>query len=786
MEDAVESVVVEEQSKQFVKSKSLFQRFRNRSTSSENNNAGDIKDRVKEMREKMVPNDQSEMCVKTTTDVQPHQRNTNGVKEKILNGIKETRSSIGKNSTCLLLRLFESTMFDMSIAMSYLFKSKESGVQAYLGNKLFSLDHSDVDKYLPQLMNMYVHMEDVGSAIYHYITVRCKTDVEFAVQVLWLLEAYCADGWLPSCEQQRGLKIVKKILDESSKQKLLTPPSNTGTNQKKLISHQRSRSDATASIVTSSSIFQATTPFNGSGGDLRYGHAFDCNCCKRVHFLPSTNSASTSIPEQLARMHSECKCQGPKLLAQREFVNALVSIGEKLRSLATKDLRVSALYAELSLLNLNLPARVFLPIFPMPFKHYVVRIPHTIAAVLNSKDKAPYLIYVEVLESSTADSSPNASKRLDSTSLRQTRSEETLPTFSRSRSSSVKFNVNGGLDDDVWSGVVEESKDFGDIDSVYIAAGDVRKRLSQQLTAPRKTRFDKDPDDPSASVLKEPFAEKEERIRVTSPYGHLPNWRLLSVIVKVGDDLRQELLAYQLLRQFKIIWAVEKVPLWLKPVAVVVTSNESGFIEPIVDAVSLHQIKKHSQMSLLNYFIKEYGDVNSEEFLSAQENFVQSCAAYCLICYILQVKDRHNGNILLDAEGHIIHIDFGFILSSSPGSNFGFENSPFKLTHEFVEVMGGVDSDMYNFFKILMLRGFLAARKNMDKCLELVEIMQRGSQLPCFVRGSSTVSSMRERFHLNLTEEQLAKLIDGMIETSMNSLTTKIYDGYQYFTNGIL
>ena len=43
--------------------------------------------------------------------------------------------------------------------------------------------------------------------------------------------------------------------------------------------------------------------------------------------------------------------------------------------------------------------------------------------------------------------------------------------------------------------------------------------------------------------------------------------------------------------------------------------------------------------------------------------------------------------------------------------------------------MGGVDSDMYNFFKILMLRGFLAARKNMDKCLELVEIMQTGLKM---------------------------------------------------------
>ena len=40
--------------------------------------------------------------------------------------------------------------------------------------------------------------------------------------------------------------------------------------------------------------------------------------------------------------------------------------------------------------------------------------------------------------------------------------------------------------------------------------------------------------------------------------------------------------------------------------------------------------------------------------------------------------------------------------------------------------MGGVDSDMYNYFKILMLRGFLASRKNMEKLLQIVEIMRTG------------------------------------------------------------
>lgn len=88
------------------------------------------------------------------------------------------------------------------------------------------------------------------------------------------------------------------------------------------------------------------------------------------------------------------------------------------------------------------------------------------------------------------------------------------------------------------------------------------------------------------------------------------------------------------------IWTQEHVPLWIEPYHILVTSNMSGMIEPVDNTVSIHQIKKHSKKSLKEYFIQEFGDVNSEGFLTAQRNFVQSCAGYCLVCYLMQVKDR--------------------------------------------------------------------------------------------------------------------------------------------------
>lgn len=77
--------------------------------------------------------------------------------------------------------------------------------------------------------------------------------------------------------------------------------------------------------------------------------------------------------------------QPVRLAPEREFIKSLMAIGKRLATLPTKEQKTQRLISELSLLNHKLPARVWLP--TAGFDHHVVRVPHTQAVVLNSKDK---------------------------------------------------------------------------------------------------------------------------------------------------------------------------------------------------------------------------------------------------------------------------------------------------------------------------------------------------------------------------------------------------------------
>ena len=154
----------------------------------------------------------------------------------------------------------------------------------------------------------------------------------------------------------------------------------------------------------------------------------------------------------------------------------------------------------------------------------------------------------------------------------------------------------------------------------------------------------------------------------------------------------------------------------------------------------------------------------------------------------MQIKDRHNGNILIDRQGHIIHIDFGFMLSNSPGSNMNFEQAPFKLTSEAVDFLGGRESPQWAYYRRLVVEGFLAVRQQWQRVVQLVEMtLEAHRDLPCFDNPhDDIVKEMVSRFALDTNDEDIADHVIGLIDESLDHWTTWQYDSFQYMSNGIL
>ena len=301
-----------------------------------------------------------------------------------------------------------------------------------------------------------------------------------------------------------------------------------------------------------------------------------------------------------------------------------------------------------------------------------------------------------------------------------------------------------------------------------------------------------DRDDPSAATFGEAWTAKRERIRKSSPYGWMKSWDLISVIVKTGADLRQEAFACQLIHICAKLWAEARVPVWVKRMRILVTGESSGLIETITNGVSLHSLKRSLTLAtiaagtnprrriatLKDHFLRAFGEPAAEPYRAGVKCFAQSLAAYSIVSWILQLKDRHNGNLLLDNQGHLIHIDFGFMLSNSPGS-MGFEAAPFKLTQEYVDVLqscpgGGEHWDMY---KRLCKEAFQALRKNAESVVMLVEVMGRESRMPCFsgMGVQAVVAGLRSRFRLELSKEEAENFVEtDLIGKSLGSYYTRL------------
>jgi hypothetical protein len=253
-------------------------------------------------------------------------------------------------------------------------------------------------------------------------------------------------------------------------------------------------------------------------------------------------------------------------------------------------------------------------------------------------------------------------------------------------------------------------------------------------------------------------------------------------IFKIHDDVRMDAMMIQFIDKFQRIFKDAGLETYMNPYRVFATGGSRGVIQCIQRAKSRHDLGIEKAEDLLALFQRRYGPVWSDSFAAAQHNFIISLAPYSLLCYIFQVKDRHNANIMFDDDGHVLHIDFGFIFDLAPG-NIKFEKSSFRLSGEMVQLLGGSrDAPAFRKFTDLFCQCFIAARARYAE-IESIAWLMRKAGLPCF--RPDPFKKFEQRFFLDRVDTDLLPAIEGVISDAMNSITSLAYDAFQQRQNQI-
>lgn len=302
-------------------------------------------------------------------------------------------------------------------------------------------------------------------------------------------------------------------------------------------------------------------------------------------------------------------------------------------------------------------------------------------------------------------------------------------------------------------------------------------------------------------VFGRPWADECETIRKQSPYRHVKGWGLASFIIKAGEDIRKEALVMQVMSKLWTYFQAEIPPHlrpYLRSYTIMCTGGDAGIVECLPDVKSVNEIKKETDgfTTLNDFFERAFGPYPSFQpgtsprsaptvsLEKARDNFLRSLVGYSVVCYILQIKDRHNANILMDREGHIMHIDFGFVLGETPKMGkvpLFSERAPFKLSAEFWEVIGGWKN--FKRFCEMFEAAYAVAASHSDEICSLVEAaimnVSRNTDL-----ARSLAAGVRGRLQMMNDPIEHKRHIMNIVNDAITSWGTSTYDWLQKSMNG--
>lgn len=316
------------------------------------------------------------------------------------------------------------------------------------------------------------------------------------------------------------------------------------------------------------------------------------------------------------------------------------------------------------------------------------------------------------------------------------------------------------------------------------------QRLKKYLADPKNALATFDPPlplplDPSVSIIG--CYPEESLVFKSSLYPLLIHFKTSDgkkypIIFKTGDDLRQDQLVIQVIALMDRLLRKENLDLKLSPYRILATSSNAGAVQ-FVPSMSLAAASSKYKGSILAYLRANNPDTTADLGIraSTMDTYVKSCAGYCVITYLLGVGDRHLDNLLLAPDGHFFHADFGYILGRDP--------KPFapqmKLCKEMVEGMGSSNSPHYAAFKSYCFTAYTTLRKSSNLILNLFSLMVDANIPDIKVEPGRVVEKVRERFHLEMTEEEAMRHFEGLIVDSVGSIFPVVIDTIHNMMQGL-
>ncbi|XP_029412140.1 phosphatidylinositol 4-phosphate 3-kinase C2 domain-containing subunit alpha [Nannospalax galili] len=253
----------------------------------------------------------------------------------------------------------------------------------------------------------------------------------------------------------------------------------------------------------------------------------------------------------------------------------------------------------------------------------------------------------------------------------------------------------------------------------------------------------------------------------------------INVMFKVGEDLRQDMLALQMIKIMDKIWLKEGLDLRMVIFRCLSTGRDRGMVELVPASDTLRKIQVEYGVTgsfkdkPLAEWLRKYNP-SEEEYEKASENFIYSCAGCCVATYVLGICDRHNDNIMLRSTGHMFHIDFGkFLGHAQMFGSFKRDRAPFVLTSDMAYVINGGERPTIRFqlFVDLCCQAYNLIRKQTNLFLNLLSLMIP-SGLP-ELTSIQDLKYVRDALQPQTTDAEATIFFTRLIESSLGSIATK-------------